>query len=962
MSDEQRRASKRQSAVRTREASFYTDFDDEALDETASGGVTYDILDYVNSDKFALATDIDELQSEDLTLQYALESGLRRPVRFTSCKPPGLIVPDANLFTVDDVRNKVGATRLVDVMDVRTQEGLVMELEDWVDYYQDDEKDELLNVISLEFSKSELDPIITTPAMVRTLDWVDTVWPSELKAQQREQSNATDKMKYPKVQNVWYHVLKGAKIFWLVEPTKANLALFEKWSRGNQEGVFFGDLCPDQCKVVHLQGGDTFMIPTGWIHGVYTPEDSLVFGGNFLHGLNMDGQLRISALERRLKVPLAYRFPFFEELMWYAAVRYKEALHALMSATTDTLPTSTVFQSRMPCSWELQGLHELVANLRVWLASPAHRSFIPSEIKHPRTVVEELALALKVVVAKYSELRSSKDELMVEMEVEEAVDEATLAKEAEKYGQIKMVRDALKEKHPAAADKELLALTKQEWMDMEPRSRMAFRDMFDNELIMQSAIQGNVSEKHKDKLLQTSKRRGKYEGKRWRSSKQHIHRAKALQTIRTARVRYQDEDDEVRERRVAAAKALLAGSGHIAKMDTSSLAYKQIHSFTIKAADQSTKRAPVKGSTGNVDALYSLPGLRPSSRVMTSKKPAPALTAKNASHQRVNADALVRQPVLPRPADKGRRLPGKHEHDTSHRVRDHRYQGSHKRSKGSWRKRYHEKRQRDDKQWQGRASRRLQDDHRHHDKQHDDRRGNRHYFHLPDTYSDRHYERQPDMLEDGRDSGSRSRMFDYPAENDYDDAMLAPLYSGNERRNGQIEYYSDIAERHFHLSHADEYAFDPTALEMGSDGSMEIQLDRMARSPSPPRDLASSPRFDAVDLFYDQDPLAQLERYEASQAAHGALNHAQRYNDRCFDHGMQGSVASYDDQSAMQHHPSAAAASYDPPYYGSSSELHVKHSRSGLIQAIDSRHDPSTLPPQSNATYDWAQLDSAWRH
>ena len=44
------------------------------------------------------------------------------------------------------------------------------------------------------------------------------------------------------------------------------------------------------------------MIPTGWIHGVYTPEDSLVFGGNFLHGLNMDGQLRISALERRLKV------------------------------------------------------------------------------------------------------------------------------------------------------------------------------------------------------------------------------------------------------------------------------------------------------------------------------------------------------------------------------------------------------------------------------------------------------------------------------------------------------------------------------------------------------------------------------------------------------------------------------------------------------------------------------------
>lgn len=27
------------------------------------------------------------------------------------------------------------------------------------------------------------------------------------------------------------------------------------------------------------------IIPTGWIHGVYTPKDTLVIGGNFLHGL-----------------------------------------------------------------------------------------------------------------------------------------------------------------------------------------------------------------------------------------------------------------------------------------------------------------------------------------------------------------------------------------------------------------------------------------------------------------------------------------------------------------------------------------------------------------------------------------------------------------------------------------------------------------------------------------------------
>lgn len=34
------------------------------------------------------------------------------------------------------------------------------------------------------------------------------------------------------------------------------------------------------------------LVPTGWIHAVYTPVDSLVFGGNFLHSLNISMQLR----------------------------------------------------------------------------------------------------------------------------------------------------------------------------------------------------------------------------------------------------------------------------------------------------------------------------------------------------------------------------------------------------------------------------------------------------------------------------------------------------------------------------------------------------------------------------------------------------------------------------------------------------------------------------------------------
>lgn len=43
-------------------------------------------------------------------------------------------------------------------------------------------------------------------------------------------------------------------------------------------------------------------IPLGWIHGVYTPQHSLVFGGNFLHSLHITRQLGVNFMEKTLKV------------------------------------------------------------------------------------------------------------------------------------------------------------------------------------------------------------------------------------------------------------------------------------------------------------------------------------------------------------------------------------------------------------------------------------------------------------------------------------------------------------------------------------------------------------------------------------------------------------------------------------------------------------------------------------
>lgn len=91
-------------------------------------------------------------------------------------------------------------------------------------------------------------------------------------------------------------------MFWLIPPTEHNLALYERWVlSGKQADIFFGDTV-EKCARIHLQQGNTFFIPTGWIHAVYTPQDSLVFGGNFLHSFGIDKQLKIAQVEDTTKV------------------------------------------------------------------------------------------------------------------------------------------------------------------------------------------------------------------------------------------------------------------------------------------------------------------------------------------------------------------------------------------------------------------------------------------------------------------------------------------------------------------------------------------------------------------------------------------------------------------------------------------------------------------------------------
>ena len=70
--------------------------------------------------------------------------------------------------------------------------------------------------------------------------------------------------------SVWYHIIKGEKIFILIPPSSKNYDLFVKWHNETfQEAIFFADEV-DECEVVRLKAGDTLLMPSGeFLLGIY---------------------------------------------------------------------------------------------------------------------------------------------------------------------------------------------------------------------------------------------------------------------------------------------------------------------------------------------------------------------------------------------------------------------------------------------------------------------------------------------------------------------------------------------------------------------------------------------------------------------------------------------------------------------------------------------------------------------
>ncbi|XP_038852642.1 lysine-specific demethylase 7B-like [Salvelinus namaycush] len=332
------------------------------------------------------------MPGEQVTQRHLESHGWLYPIAVSNMEGLGLRLPQPS-FSVKDVEQVVGGDKVIDVIDVARQADSKMKLKEFIKYYYKPHRPKVLNVISLEFSDTKMADQVVVPDVAQNMSWVENYWPDDSffpKPFVQKYCLMGVKNSYTDFHidfggtSVWYHVLWGEKIFYMIKPTQANLALYEAWSSSpNQSEVFFGDKV-DKCYKCVVQQGTTLLIPTGWIHAVLTSQDCMAFGGNFLHNLNIDMQLRCYEMERRLKTPDLFKFPYFEAICWYVA---KNLLETLKELREDHCP---------PQTYLVEGVKSLISPLKTWLKREVTEptSEVPDHIR-PNRLIKELTKEIR---------------------------------------------------------------------------------------------------------------------------------------------------------------------------------------------------------------------------------------------------------------------------------------------------------------------------------------------------------------------------------------------------------------------------------------------------------------------------------------------------------------------------------------------------------------------------------------
>ncbi|GAQ85343.1 hypothetical protein KFL_002300150 [Klebsormidium nitens] len=319
-----------------------------------------------------------------IVVKDAGEEGLRKL---------GIRLPDGEL-TVDLIARLVGPQHAIPTIDVATQaEGPKWTMEQWRYYWNmpPSSRKKLLNVVSLGLFGTGMESQVTAPSVVRDLDLVSRVWPPDdwyppkvqLYVLMSPQGCYTDFHVDMGGSCVWYHLVRGKKVFLVAPPSAKNLEAFEEWASSEKQGSVFLAEKGEGWQRVEMEAGDTLLMPGGWPHAVVTPVDSIAVGGNFQTGQTFTAQANVWKLEDRLRVRPKFRFPSFKQLMWYAAYYYVQRLQEDKERTGG--------EHHSLSRWESSGLRALVGLLKGWqVQARGDQSDVPASIPSPDILLHEL--------------------------------------------------------------------------------------------------------------------------------------------------------------------------------------------------------------------------------------------------------------------------------------------------------------------------------------------------------------------------------------------------------------------------------------------------------------------------------------------------------------------------------------------------------------------------------------------
>ena len=243
-------------------------------------------------------------------------------------------------------------------------------------YFRSEQRKEIYNAISLEVSKEALGKSFNGPKFVKEIGLVETVCKNNNKLNVPFYKPRVGKYfhfgaagSYTDFHTdlggsaFWFHLHKGEKVFYLIEPTCSNLELYANWQTKktsyNKNWTFIWNTVPDTVnnRIIHLKEGETAVIPCGWIHAVLTKQDSIAFTGNFVHGGSLDIQQKCQQIEIKTRLPPENRFPNIFLVYWYTAIFFYKCLNIRDGNFCNVLPCS---KQRLLLSAEMQKLPVII--------------------------------------------------------------------------------------------------------------------------------------------------------------------------------------------------------------------------------------------------------------------------------------------------------------------------------------------------------------------------------------------------------------------------------------------------------------------------------------------------------------------------------------------------------------------------------------------------------------------------